>query len=167
MLNHKGTVELATKNLILRQFITEDAKDMYMNWASDNEVSKFLTWPAHSDISVSQEVIDSWIEQYQKLNYYNWVIVLKETGEAIGSIAAVKQDDNIRMVTVGYCIGRRWWHQGYTSEALSCLVKFFFEEVGVNRIEAQHDINNPNSGKVMQKAGLHSHLLTVQFWKAG
>jgi ribosomal-protein-alanine N-acetyltransferase len=47
-----------------------------------------------------------------------------------------------------------WWHRGYTSEALAELIRFFFEEVGANRIEARHDPRNPNSGKVMLKCGM-------------
>ena len=59
------------------------------------------------------------------------------------------------MVHIGYCIGRTWWNKGYTSEALKELLRFFFEEVGVNRIESRHDPRNPNSGKVMLKCGLN------------
>jgi ribosomal-protein-alanine N-acetyltransferase len=88
------------------------------------------------------------------LNHYSWAIVLKELGEPIGSIAAVRQTDEIKMVHIGYCIGRKWWNCGYTSEALAELVRFFFEDVGVNRIESRHDPRNPNSGKVMVKCGL-------------
>ncbi len=40
------------------------------------------------------------------------------------------------------------------TEAFKAIIPFFFNEVGVNRIESQHDPNNPNSGKVMQKCGL-------------
>jgi hypothetical protein len=91
---------------------------------------------------------------YANDNHYSWAIVLKELGKPVGSIAAVKQDQETDMVHIGYCIGREWWHKGYTSEALCRLVRFFFEEVGANRIESRHDPRNPNSGKVMQKAGL-------------
>lgn len=49
---------------------------------------------------------------------------------------------------------QKWWKQGITSEALTAIVKFFFEEVGINRIETRHDSKNPNSGKVMMKCGL-------------
>lgn len=153
-MNHKGTVTLETERLILRRFTMDDAEAMFRNWASDDEVTKFLTWPTHTNVSVSKAVINSWLDLYQKSNHYSWTIVLKELGEPIGSTAAVKQDDNIKMVHVGYCIGRNWWHKGYTSEALNRLVEFFFEEVGVHRIESRHDPRNPNSGKVMQKAGL-------------
>ena len=58
------------------------------------------------------------------------------------------------ILSIGYCIGRKWWHQGITSEAFAALIKFFFEEVVANRIEARHNVNNPNSGKVMKKCGL-------------
>lgn len=153
-MNHKGTVTLETERLILRRFRMEDAGAMLRNWADDPEVTKYLTWPAHANISVSKAVLNSWIELYQKPEHYSWAIVLKEIDEPIGSIAAVKQSDDINMVHIGYCIGRKWWRKGYTSEALSRLVKFFFEDVKVNRIESRHDPNNANSGKVMQKAGL-------------
>jgi ribosomal-protein-alanine N-acetyltransferase len=153
-MNHKGTITLETERLILRRFTLDDADAMYRNWASDDEVTKFLTWPTHSDVSVSEAVINSWIPLYQKPEHYSWTIVLKELGEPIGSTAAVEERDDIKMVHIGYCIGQKWWHKGYTSEALKELIRFFFEEVGENRIESRHDPRNPNSGKVMLKCGL-------------
>ena len=153
-MNHKGTVTLETERLTLRRFTMGDAEAMYQNWASDDEVTKYLTWPTHTDVSVSKTVISSWLELYQKPEHYSWTMVLKEIGEPIGSIAAVERRDDIKMVHIGYCIGRKWWHKRYTSEALRELIRFFIEEVGVNRIESRHDPRNPNSGKVMLKCGL-------------
>ena len=49
---------------------------------------------------------------------------------------------------------QQWWHNGYVSEALKSVISFLFESVGVNRIMAKHDTQNPNSGKVMQKSGM-------------
>jgi RimJ/RimL family protein N-acetyltransferase len=72
------------------------------------------------------------------------------------------RDEQTKMVHVGYCIGKAWWHKGYTSEAFIRLVRFFFEDVGVNRIESRHDPRNPNSGKVMQKAGLRYEGTTLE-----
>ncbi|MFA5433110.1 MAG: GNAT family N-acetyltransferase [Candidatus Paceibacterota bacterium] len=153
-MNHTGTVTLVTERLILRRFELADADAMFKNWASDAEVTKFLMWPTHTDVSVSKAVISSWLPLYNNPDHYSWAIVLKEINEPIGSIAVVKMDDNIKMIHIGYCIGRKWWHQGYTSEALAVLIRYFFETVGVNRIESRHDPRNPNSGKVMMKCGL-------------
>ena len=63
-MTHKGTVPLETKRLILRRFTLDDAEAMFNNWASDPEVTKYLTWPTHTDISVSKTVIESWLHLY-------------------------------------------------------------------------------------------------------
>ncbi len=149
-----GTKTIETKRLILRKFALSDADDMYKNWASDDEVTKFLTWPTHTDVEVSRRVLDLWVKDYSDDKNYQWCIELKSTGEAIGSIGAVGLNENIEAVEIGYCIGRRHWNQGFTSEAFEALIQFFFQEVGVNRIESRHDPLNPNSGKVMEKCGL-------------
>lgn len=154
-MNHLGTKTLETDRLKLRRFELPDAEAMFKNWANDPEVTKFLTWPTHKDVSVSKSVLRDWIAEYKDTSFYQWAIILKSNGnEPIGSIGAVKMDERISMVHVGYCIGKKWWRQGVTSEALSSLIDFFFKEVKINRIESRHDPKNPNSGKVMEKCGL-------------
>ncbi|EHQ89873.1 GNAT family N-acetyltransferase [Desulfosporosinus youngiae] len=154
-MRHKGTKRLETDRLILRKFQLSDAESMYRNWASDPEVTKYLTWPPHGNVNVSSHVLEDWIGQYENDAFYQWAIVFKENGaEPIGSISIVKMDERIAMVHVGYCLGKRWWNKGVTSEALSELIRFFFEEVHVNRVESIHDPRNPNSGKVMRKCDL-------------
>ena len=154
MLTHKGTRTIETPRLILRRAVREDAQPMFRNWASDPEVTKYLTWPAHGSVAISQMVIDSWLEEYEKDSYYQWMIVPKELGEPIGSISVVRQNEQIEEAEIGYCIGTRWWHQGIVSEALTAVIRYLFEEVGMNRVAARHDPNNPNSGRVMRKCGM-------------
>nr|WP_295051698.1 GNAT family protein [Ruminococcus sp.] len=55
---------------------------------------------------------------------------------------------------MGYCLGYNWWHKGIMSEAFKEIIRFLFEDVGLNRIEAYHDPRNPHSGDVMKKCGL-------------
>ena len=154
IMQHKGSVRLETGRLVLRRFAKGDADAIFRNWASDPDVTKFLTWPVHESVEASRRILDDWLLGYDKPDFYQWAIEVKSACEVIGSIGAVALDDQIRKLDVGYCIGKGWWRMGYTSEALARLVQFFFEDVGVNRIEAYHDPRNPNSGKVMQKAGL-------------
>ncbi len=121
-MQHRGTQRLETDRLILRRFCPEDAQAMYENWASDGEVTRFLTWPTHASPAVSRMVLEDWAAHYA-------------------------QDD-------GYCIGRRWWHMGVTSEALREVLRFLFAQVGVLRVDAKHDARNPHSGGVMRKCGM-------------
>ena len=152
-MRHLGTVNLETNRLLLRKFKIEDAEDMYNNWASDREVTKYLSWKTHSNIEETKEILKSWIENYSKNDFYQWAIILKENNQAIGSIGADK-NDSIEMVNIGYCISRKYWDKGITSEAFERIIKFFFEEVKLNRIESCHNEKNIYSGRVMLKCGL-------------
>jgi len=153
-LKNLGTVSIETKRLLLRQYRIEDANAMYKNWASDNEVTKYLVWPAHKSEEVSKQYIEYLIRNYENKEVYDWGIELKEIHQVIGSISVVQQNPEIESVQIGYCIGKPWWRLGITTEAFQAIIQFFMEEVGINRIEARHDINNISSGKVMEHCGL-------------
>ena len=154
-MKHCGTQRIETERLILRRYTVEDAEAMYKNWANDPEVTKFLTWSPHPSSKASRILLEEWVPQYERDNYYQWAIVLKELGdEPIGGISAVTIRDDIDAVQIGYCIGRAFWHKGIMSEALSAVIDFFFDKVGANRIECRHDPRNPHSGMVMKKCGM-------------
>lgn len=154
MLTHKGTQTIETPRLILRRARREDAEPMFRNWASDPKVTKYLTWPTYETVETAYPILDLWISEYEKHNYYQWMIELKELGEPIGSISAVRQNEKIEEAEIGYCIGSRWWHKGIMTEALSAVIEYLFTQVGMNRIAARHDPNNPHSGGVMRKCGM-------------
>lgn len=154
MLTHKGTQMIETPRLILRPFTMDDAQAMFDNWASDPEVTTFMTWPAHDNVEISRRVLEDWISSYENKAYYQWAIEWKELGQPIGSISVVRQNARIEEAEIGYCIGKNWWHQGITSEALAAVTGFLFKEVGMNRVAARHDPNNPHSGGVMKKCGM-------------
>ena len=153
MLKHKGTVIIETQRLILRRARVEDAEAMFRNWANDSEVTKYLTWPPHENIEVTKKVLTSWVDNYQRDDYYQWMIVLKETGEPIGSIMVTTMG-RAQSAHVGYCIGKTWWHHGIMTETLQAVMDFLFDEVGYHRIESLHDPHNPHSGNVMKKCGM-------------
>lgn len=149
-----GTKVLETERLRLRPFKASDAENMYKNWASDAEVTRYLTWPAHESVKGTRALLELWEKEADSPSTYQWCIELKETGEAIGSIGSAHLYEHIEAVEVGYCIGKAFWGKGIMSEALRAVRDFLFAEAEVNRVEACHDTNNPVSGKVMEKCGL-------------
>ena len=153
-MNLTGTQTIETKRLILRRFRLEDAEDMYNNWASDPEVSKFLTWPPHESVDFTRELLKGWIEEYEDGSYFNWVMENKETGHAIGNISVVQFKEKAQAAEIGFCMSRAYWGQGYMPEALTAVMDYLFDVVGLNRVAACHDSNNPKSGRVMEKAGM-------------
>ncbi|MBR4471100.1 MAG: GNAT family N-acetyltransferase [Erysipelotrichaceae bacterium] len=153
-MNRLGTKRIETERLILRRFTPEDAKDMYENWASDPLVTKYLTWPVHESVEVSKMVIGSWIASYHDGGYFNWAIESKDDGKVIGNISVVKLKEEALAADIGYALSRSYWGQGIMTEALKAVMDFLFDEVGLNRVAACHDPNNPASGRVMEKAGM-------------
>lgn len=153
-MNHAGTKIIETERLILRRFVMEDAEAMYKNWASEDEVTKFLTWPTHANVEVTKKVLENWISKYANPGFYNWGIEIRKTGDLIGNISVVSIKENVKEAIIGYCMGTKWWGQGIMPEAGKAVVRYLFEETEFHRIAANHDKNNPKSGRVMQKIGM-------------
>ena len=113
-----------------------------------------MRWPTYKSVDNAHEILGIWVPQYQDNTFYQWAIELKEIGEVIGSISVVNCDERVDMVEIGFCIGRNWWGQGIMTEAFGAVIDYLFDEVGVQRIEAGHDPDNPASGAVQRKCGL-------------
>lgn len=153
-MNQTGTQVLRTGRLILRPYTVDDAEEMYQNWASDPEVTRFLTWPTHSDAGVTRMVLNDWVPRYNDGGYFNWAIVLAASGAVIGNIAVVQLRPDIEAADIGYCLSRQHWGSGIMPEALQAVIDYLFGTAGLRRITACHDIANPKSGRVMEKAGM-------------
>lgn len=153
-MNHQGSKVLTTDRLILRPLTIDDAQSVFDNWASDDEVTKYLTWPTHRSVDDSIAYLTMCVGEYSNPDYYQWGVVLKETGELIGNIAVVKIIEDARTAELGWVLGRAWWGQGIMPEAAREVIKFLFDEVGFRRVIAKHDADNPKSGRAMQKVGM-------------
>jgi ribosomal-protein-alanine N-acetyltransferase len=153
-MKHLGTKRMETERLILRPFTREDAQAMFDNWANDPEVTKYLTWPAHDSLGVTQWVLNEWVQGYEKPDFYQWAIVPKDYGQPVGCISVVEKRDDVQWMEIGYCMGKQWWGKGIMPETLKAVMTYLFEEVGVLRLQACHDVRNPNSGAVMRKCGM-------------
>lgn len=154
MINKAGTRTIETHRLILRPFRAEDAEDMFTGWASDPEVTRFLTWPVHSGVEVTRSLLTAWIAGYEDGGFFNWAIEWKENGRVIGNISVVKLNEAAESADMGYCMSRAFWGRGIMPEALRAVMDYLFDTVGLNRIAACHDVRNPKSGRVMEKAGM-------------
>ena len=164
-MKHIGTKEYVTERLILRPFTEDDAEAVFNNWASDDEVTKYLTWPTHSSVDVSREYVSYCIQQYTKPSRYQWGIELKNTHKLIGNISVVSSIEELECMELGWVIGRAYWGNGYMPEAAAKVIDVLFDEVGANCVYAGHDVNNPKSGRVMQKIGMRFEGVLRQFGK--
>ena len=142
--------ELETERLRLRKIRREDAQRIFGCWASDPEVTKYLTWNPHESVAVTDKVIDIWLSEYEHPDCYRYGIELKETGELIGMIDVVRITDG--KPELGYCSGRSYWGHGFMTEALRALCAELFDD-GYATLLIRAVRENIGSNRVIQKAG--------------
>jgi len=92
---------------------------------------------------------------YKPLGESRFYIVNRERkadNKLIGS-GGIYYKEDLEAFNMGYNIMKDCWHQGYTTEAARAMTEFAFLELKTKRIYANHAVDNPNSGKVMEKVG--------------
>lgn len=144
---------LETERLILRPLMVEDAEDCFI-WNSDPVVNKFMSYPLITDIEQTSEWLRS-CENDEK--EYNWGFVLKENNLLIGS-GSIGPNANMKEYWgIGYNIRQDYWNKGLTTEAMKAVINYVYTELGVKKICSDHAVDNPASGRVMEKCGLKFH----------
>lgn len=143
---------ILTKRLLLRRWQESDAESLY-KYASDPEVGPRAGWLPHKSVEESLETIKTLFNSDSM-----WAIVLKDTGEPIGCIGYMRKgQSNIDIgdndVEAGYWIARPYWNQGICTEALLWMIDYCFNEKHFHTIWSDYFVDNPASGRVMQKCG--------------
>ena len=144
---------LETERLILRPLTVDDAEAVFQ-WASDPRVAKFMSYPKHTDVSQTIEWLKSLEDDETE---WTWAFVLKEENKVIGSAGIVPSSAMQGYWGIGYNINYDYWHNGYCTEAMKAIIDFAHNKLGVNKICSDHAVDNPRSGKVMEKCGLAFH----------
>jgi len=160
---------IETERVILREFRRSDAEDVF-EYASLPKVSRYLSWDAHKDMADSYKFIEFIDAKYEK-GFPEWAIEMKESGKMVGSVGIVRMNEANRKGEIGYVLNPDYWGRGITAEAVLALFGFLFENMKLNRVEAIHILENPASGRVMEKAGMQcegiqrqSHLQKGKFY---
>lgn len=144
---------LETADLVLRRPLRKDAKDIF-RYASDPEVARYVLWEPHRSLSETRSFVRFLRSRIRAGYPSSWVVVLKESGAVIGTIGFIWYSEENRSAELGYSFSREYWNHGYATQALQAVIDAVFRSLRVNRLEAQHDVRNPASGRVMEKCGL-------------
>lgn len=144
---------LETKRLILRPFTIEDAQEMFLGWASDPEVTKYLTWNTHKSIEETKGILSLWVDQYEKPERLNFAIELKKEDKLIGGVDVVGYLGGVKGTPViGYNLAQKYWGNGYMTEACRCVINHLFSK-GYSEIRIDAMPENAASIRVIQKCG--------------
>lgn len=144
---------LETPRLILRRIAMSDAKDIFA-YSCDEEVARHVLWSAQKSVGEAKDYCRFMMRKYKNDEPSSWGIIEKATGRLVGTIGFMDYSEDNASAEVGYSLARWLWNGGYMTEALSCVIDYAFENMELNRIEAQHELTNPSSGRVMEKCGM-------------
>lgn len=147
--------QLETERLVLRRFTLDDAQDL-LECASDPEVPKYTSWEQHKTIDDAIQTINQIMSIYDDTGTKRWTWGIEhkaDDNKLIGTFTIWGEPEHAR-AEIGYILGRPYWGQGLVSEAAREVLRFGFNELGLNRIQASCDLENIASARVMEKNGM-------------
>lgn len=153
MLTHTGTQTIETERLLLRRFCFSDCEGVCKNWAGDKLVQSMYHEPVYATIEETKQLLENYINSYEKQDYYRWAVILKEEDTCIGQIAFFLVDNNNMLCEIEFCVGRAYQNKGYITEATKAVIAYGFEKVNFNRIQITHREANNASKRVIEKCG--------------
>jgi ribosomal-protein-alanine N-acetyltransferase len=141
---------METKRFILRPYQNSDLEAIFYNWANDDEVTKYLTWPTHKSLEDTKQILNIWLEEEKKTVTHRFCIVPKGEDKPIGAIDIPCMHDNIP--EIGYCLSRKYWNQGIMTEVCHAYIDYLFS-IGYTEIIICADERNIASNRVIEKCG--------------
>jgi RimJ/RimL family protein N-acetyltransferase len=160
---------LETERLVLREFVADDVAAVH-EYASDPEVSRFMTWGPNT-FEATREFVATVIARPADGDEFGFAITLRDSGRLIGSVGIGIWSNEHRRGELGYVLHRAYWSQGFATEATRRIVRYGFDEMDLHRIEATCHPDNRGSVRVLEKAGfqfegrLRGHMQARGQWR--
>lgn len=160
--------QLETPRLLLRQLRSEDAEAVLQVFG-DPEVTRYYDLETMTDVARASALISLLEQRFAKREGLRWALVNKADQRVIGSMGFNSLTAAAHKASLGYEVARQVWGQGYATEALSAVVQFAHQRVGLNRLEAVVLPGNLASIAVLRKLGFEAEglLRAFGYWKGG
>ena len=145
--------DLETERLVLRPMRVTDTADMFA-YAHDPAVTQYLLWRPHPDPAYTRSYLEYIAGRYRIGTCYDWAVVCREDGHMIGTCGFAGIDCAHNVGEIGYVINPAYRGRGYAAEAVTRVLKFGFDVLGLHRVEARYILGNDASRRVMEKTGM-------------
>ena len=137
--------------IMLRKMSKNDLDDVY-EYASDPKVSEFLLWSPHPSKDFTGKYLRYIEKKYKKGEFYDWAI--EYGGKMIGTCGFTALSVDNQCGEIGFVLNSSYWGLGIAREAASLVIKYGFEVLNLERIEARYMADNLQSRRVMEKCGM-------------
>jgi [ribosomal protein S5]-alanine N-acetyltransferase len=146
---------LETERLVLRRFELKDLDDLFALYR-DEEIRRYFPEGVLS-FDQTKEELEWFLNGHPRFPELGlWATVNKETGEFMGRCGLLPWIIKDRQeVEVAYLLGKKFWGQGFASEAAFGIVRHAFEDLDLSRLICLIDPENTASAKVAERIGMH------------
>lgn len=157
---------LRTARLLLRPLALPDAPRLF-DIFSDPRVMRYWSTPPWPSLEEAHEVMRRDALALPAGQHLRLGIVRAADGHLLGTCALFDFNLQCRRAEVGYALGADAWGCGHVNEALTALLDFAFDELGLNRIEADIDPRNTASAKSLARLGFVQEGFLRERWIVG
>lgn len=145
--------KLHTERLLLRAMSVKDVDDMF-EYACLPLVTRYLLWAPHESPSYTKHYLKRVVTAYRKGEFFDWGVELLSEKKFIGTCGIAAVDIANNRAEIGYVFNPKYWNCGYASEAVGEVIRYCFEVLDFNRVEARYMLGNDASRRVMEKCGM-------------
>lgn len=142
--------KIETERLLLRPPTRKDAVEIFRRYANEGEVTHFLGWPRHTDLSQTEEFVEFSQQKWEQDQVGPYLILDKLENQIIGSTGLELEDD--RVAATGYVLARASWGNGFATEALHAMVNLA-KQLALSELYALCHPKNSASIRVLEKCG--------------
>jgi len=143
---------LPSQRVTLRWLRDEDAADVFAVFR-DPQVMRYWSTPPLSDLAAAQALIREIHELFRLRTLFQWGISSQSNDAILGTCTLFHLDWAHRRAEVGFALGRRYWGQGFASDAVELLIGFAFDTLDLHRLEADVDPRNDRSLRLLERQG--------------
>ena len=146
-----------TVRLKLRSPSFLDVNDVF-DFCSDPDASKYADWSPHNTKGETRDYI-AWLKRKASFQSFTWVIEKTDDQKVIGTISITEMDYSGKIATIGYTLSKVYQHKGYATEAVEGLIKYLFEDLFCERVQAKVMPENSASIRLLERVGMKKDAL--------
>ena len=142
--------EINTRRLRLRAPLPADADAIFLSYAQDPLVCRYMVWAPHTSVEITHQFIRECLAGWRAGSPLSYVITDAGSNEVLGMI-----DARVRPTTVeiGYVLTRSRWGSGLMPEAIEAVASAALASPEVFRVQALCDVDNYASARALEKSG--------------
>ena len=160
--------QLETERLLLRKLTHDDAAAIVEEFSHPDVMEHLDADPPLDTLEGAIGFINWSYEWFDNKSGWRWGVVLKAENKLIGTAGFHRWSHSDFRAEIGYDYNRKYWGNGYATEVVRRMIQFGFEEMNLNRIEADCNEGNFGSARVLEKAGfIYEGLWRERIWEKG